>query len=206
MTKYRTGETGLDASHMHFVSDRCFLRALSPPARGNHTPGMGITSPLGMTPSDSSSSSGGIPLGATELSPPGLSPLVMPCPNTASNCPVRWWRLDGILPVAAQPRRTVHPEVRRRPARTRLTSGLTAGSSDGSGIPLGATDLGTPGESQNIAVPNVSVSPCPSATSSKSGTSISPAQTGWRLQAVARPSREGSQSMRKGPSFSRLPC
>jgi hypothetical protein len=48
------------------------------------------------------------------------------------------------------------------------TSGLgaTMGSTSGSGIAMGATDLGTPGESQNIAVPNVSVAPCPLTTSS----------------------------------------
>jgi hypothetical protein len=43
-----------------------------------------------------------------------------------------------------------------------------AGSNNGSGIPLGATDLGTPGESQNIFIPNMSVAPCPSSTSGTS--------------------------------------
>ena len=56
-------------------------------AQASPTPGMGTTSPLGTTLSEpsSSSTSGGIPLGATELSPPGLSPLQMPCPNVTSN-------------------------------------------------------------------------------------------------------------------------
>ena len=41
-------------------------------AQASPTPGMGTTSPLGTTLSEpsSSSTSGGIPLGATELNPP----------------------------------------------------------------------------------------------------------------------------------------
>ena len=124
--------------------------------------GMGSTSPLGTLSAEPPMSStsagiGGIPLGATELSTPGLSQT--PCPNTNSNTP-----FDGGGSTAS----------------TACGAGLANGSSDfssvsgfngstsngsvagmtgstvGSGIPLGATDLGTPGESQNVAVPGVS--------------------------------------------------
>src|ERR1700722_12335075 len=60
-------------------------------AQTGSTTGMGATSPLGTQPSESSSSAssssalGGIPLGATELTQSGISPLTMPCPNTGSN-------------------------------------------------------------------------------------------------------------------------
>jgi hypothetical protein len=44
-------------------------------AMGAPTPGIGVTSPLGMTP-NSTTSPAGIPLGATELASPGISPAV----------------------------------------------------------------------------------------------------------------------------------
>ncbi len=48
--------------------------------------GMGATSPLGISPAGSSSTdTNKIPLGATELNVPGLSPMQAPCPNTGSN-------------------------------------------------------------------------------------------------------------------------
>lgn len=45
-------------------------------AMGAPTPGMGLTSPLGITP-NSSESPTGIPFGATELASPGLSPALI---------------------------------------------------------------------------------------------------------------------------------
>jgi hypothetical protein len=55
-------------------------------AQAGPTTGMGSTSPLGTLSEPSTSSGGsGIPLGATELNTPGISPLAMPCPNTTSN-------------------------------------------------------------------------------------------------------------------------
>src|ERR1700691_3808038 len=138
-------------------------------AQGSPTPGMGITLPLGTTLSDSSSPSGTIPLGATELNPPGLSPLIMPCPNSASNA-----QFDGGGSSlssgcgSATANSSSGTSTTSNPTSTTSVSGLTTGSTNGSGIPLGATDLGTPGESQNIFIPNMSVAPCPSSTSGTS--------------------------------------
>src|SRR3984885_2654546 len=170
--------TSIEHERPNLMRGRCILSAImllasvaAASAQASQPPGMGITSPLGMTPSDSFSSSGAIPLGATELNPPGLSPLVMPCPNTASNA-----QFDGggasISSGCGSTTANGSSGGSTASNSNTLTSGLTAGSSNGSGIPLGATDLGTPGESQNILIPNMSVAPCPSATSSTSGTSM----------------------------------
>ena len=126
-------------------------------AQTSPPPGMGATSPLGtlLAEPSSNSNTSGIPLGATELSTPGISPLQMPCPTTASNS-----AFDGGGSAAACGSAAT--------AGMSMASGTTSGlgSTSGSGIAMGATDLGTPGESQNIAVPNVSVAPCPLTTSS----------------------------------------
>jgi hypothetical protein len=119
------------------------------------TSGMGATSPLGTAPSNSST----IPLGATELSQPGISPLVMPCPSTTSNS-----AFDGGGSTACGSD-TANPSAASTASSSNgSTPGLTTGSAAGSGIPLGVTDLGTPGESQNVPVAAPSVSPCSSAT------------------------------------------
>jgi hypothetical protein len=136
-------------------------------AQANQTPGMGITSPLG-TLSDSSSPSGTIPLGATELNPPGLSPLVMPCPNTVSNAQFDGGGSSLSSGCGSATANSSFGGSAAASNSSTLTSGLMAGSNNGSGIPLGATDLGTPGESQNIVIPNMSVAPCSSSTSGTS--------------------------------------
>jgi hypothetical protein len=117
--------------------------------------GMGATSPLGTTPSNSSA----IPLGATELSQPGTSPLVMPCPSTTSNSAFDG---GGSTLSTACGSDTANPSTAS--SSNGSTPGLTTGSTASSSIPLGVTDLGTPGESQNVPVPTPSVSPCSSAT------------------------------------------
>jgi len=148
-------------------------------AQASPTSGMGATSPLGTTLSDpsSASSSSGIPLGATELNPPGLSPLQMPCPNTTSNTAFDG---GGATASSACGSSTTSSSSGTSTASSSTGSslGLLTGSSSSSGIPLGAVDLGTPGESQDIAIPNVSVSPCPSTTSSTQGTSMMTGSSG----------------------------
>jgi hypothetical protein len=122
------------------------------------TSGMGATSPLGTAPSSSST----IPLGATELSQPGISPLVMPCPSATSNSAFDG---GGSTLSTACGSNTANPSASTTASSSNgSTPGLTTGSAAGSGIPLAATDLGTPGESQNVPVPTPSVSPCSSAT------------------------------------------
>jgi hypothetical protein len=138
-------------------------------AQGQQSAGMGITSPLGTVTSNPSSASSAIPLGATELNPPGLSPLVMPCPNSASNAQFDGGG-SGISSGCGSTTANGSPGTSTGSMFDAPTSGSTAGSSNGSGIPLGATDLGTPGESQNIAIPNLSVAPCASAASRTSST------------------------------------
>src|SRR5580658_2317132 len=152
-----------------------FASVAAASAQANPTPGMGATSPLGTTLSDpsSTSTSGGIPLGAIELNPTGLSPLQMPCPNTTANA-----AFDGGGSTASSACGSATTSASfgtsTPSGSTASIMGLTAGSTDNSGIPLGTTDLGTPGESQVIAVPNVPVTPCQSTTSSTLGTSMIP--------------------------------
>jgi hypothetical protein len=131
------------------------------------TTGMGTTSPLGTLsdPSASPASTGpsGIPLGATELNTPGVSPLQSPCPETASNS-----AFDGggsiMSPACGQQTTSGAFGLSSAGASTASNAdGSTmalGGSMARSGIPLGATGLGTPGESQNVMVPTAPVSPC----------------------------------------------
>lgn len=149
---------------------------VSASAQASQTPGMGTTSPLGTTPSpSSSSSSGSIPLGATELIPPGLSPLQMPCPNTASNAAFDG---GGSSTSSACSNASSSSQASTGSSSDSSISGMTTGSASGSGIPLGAIDLGTPGESQTPAVPSATVAPCPMTASSALGTSTSPSSNG----------------------------
>ena len=131
-------------------------------AQTTTTSGMGATSPLGAPASEPSSgaSTGNIPLGATELAQPGTSPLQMPCPNTSSNTSFDGGGMStstGCSPAGTS-------SASGTASATPGSSGANAASMDqstaGSGIPLGATGLGTPGESQNIPVPNLSAAPC----------------------------------------------
>jgi hypothetical protein len=142
-------------------------------AQAGPNPGMGATSPLGTIPlgtilSEPSSASGssGIPLGATEVDTPGVSPLQMPCPNTSSNS-----AFDGGGSTASSACGSATTNSSSGISTASGSTASTLGSTTGSGIPMGATDLGTPGESQNIIVPNVSVTPCPLTTTSPQGTS-----------------------------------
>jgi len=138
-------------------------------AQAGPNPGMGATSPLGTMLSEPSSASGssGIPLGATEVDTPGISPLQMPCPNMSSNS-----AFDGGGSTASSACGSATTSSSSGISTASGSTASTLGSTSGSGIPMGATDLGTPGESQNLVVPNVSVTPCPATTTSPQGTSM----------------------------------
>src|ERR1700690_326660 len=119
-------------------------------AQTNATPGMRPTSPLGAPSTDSSSLNsnssglGGIPLGSTEINTPGVSPLIMPCPSASSNA-----AFDGGGSNLSRSCNSGASNTGASGAASMSGAGGTmSGSVVGSGIALGATDLGTPGESQ----------------------------------------------------------
>ena len=138
------------------------------------TPGMGATSSLnvpsagGSTSNSASSGLGGIPLGSTEINTPGVSPLIMPCPNASSNA-----AFDGGGSNLSNNCGSGASNTGGSSAASMYGAGGTmpgsSGSVVGSGIPLGATDLGTPGDSQTTAVP--SVTPCLPSTAPSQGSS-----------------------------------
>jgi hypothetical protein len=133
-------------------------------AQASSTAGMGTTSPLGTTLSDSSSSSGtsmaGIPLAATELAQPGISPLISQCPNTSSNSSFDGGGVSSSTGCSSGGTSISSGTGSATADVSGADAGSTVQSSASAGIPLGATSLGTPGESQNISVPNISVAPC----------------------------------------------
>lgn len=128
------------------------------------TSGMGATSPLGSA-AQTSAPLANIPMSATELDQAGISPLATPCPTTSSN-----GSFDG---------GGVATSTACGSASTTTSSGMGAtdsglGGSDASasgagvttgsntGIPLGATGLGTPGESKGAAIATAPVTTCTS--------------------------------------------
>jgi hypothetical protein len=133
-------------------------------------PGMGATSPLGTTLSEPAPVMGNIPLGATELSQTGISPLTTPCPSTSASTSFDG---GGISTSTACSSASTGNAIGTT-STAADTNAAMVGSGSGSGIPLGATDLGMPGESQTIPVPGVSVAPC----SGMSATSSSANSTG----------------------------
>lgn len=154
------------------------------------TPGMGVTSPLGSPMSNTPSQAGGIPpggipLGATELDSGGLSPTASttPCSSTApasagtvgSNSTFDGGGTMSTPTISA----SCGSPVGSTGAMTSATAGspitgLTPGL-PGPGVPLGSTELGTPGESPATPLPAPIVSgvPCTgiSATIGMPGTS-----------------------------------
>jgi hypothetical protein len=127
------------------------------------TPGMGPTSPVSVPSAESSSSNStssglGIPLGSTEINTPGVSPLIMPCPNASSNGAFD----GGGSSLSNNCGSGASTTGASGAASMSGVGGAMPGSSEsvvGSGIPLGATDLGIPGESQTTAVPGPCSSP-----------------------------------------------
>lgn len=148
-------------------------------AQTNVTPGMGPTSPLGVPTADSSSLNsnssnlGGIPLGATGINTPGVSPLIMPCPNASSNAAFDGGGSALSNNCGSGSATNNGSGVASTSSAGDLNSGSAgSGSGNPSSIPLGATNLATPGESQTTAVPGVS--PClPSVNPSQGSSTVS---------------------------------
>jgi hypothetical protein len=139
----------------------CWSGIAAAQAQTTTTPGMGPTSPMSVPSADSSSSNssglGGIPLGSTEINTPGVSPLIMPCPSASSNAAFDGGGSNQSNNCGSGTSTTSASSA----GSTSGAGGMMTGSSGsvvGSGIALGATDLGTPGESQTTPVP--SVTPC----------------------------------------------
>jgi hypothetical protein len=150
-------------------------------AQTTATPGMGPTSPLGTPSSDNSSLGanasglGGIPLGATEINTPGVSPLAMPCPNTSSNAAFDGGGSNLSSNCSSASSGNAGSAAAQMSGAGSAGSGSTTPSTSsgvvGSGITLGSTDLATPGESQTTPVPGVT--PCIPSANQSSGSSTS---------------------------------
>jgi hypothetical protein len=126
-------------------------------AQGSPTSGMGVTSPLNTTsPTSQPFDSSGIALGATELNIIGISPMVTPCTATSSNSQFDGGGGGTTLAVCGS--NTSANSFTG--SSTSVLNGPMMGAVGGSNIPLAATDLGTPGESQNVGVPGLSIAPC----------------------------------------------
>jgi hypothetical protein len=138
-------------------------------AQTTPNPGMGATTPLG-TPSssDNSFSGGGIPLGATELNTPGISPLISSCSNASSNPTFDGGgtNVSSSCGTGATSSTSSGTAGTSSAASTsdQAGSGATGTATVGSNIPLGATTLGTPGESPIVTAPSGSMTPCPASS------------------------------------------
>lgn len=138
------------------------------PTTGMGTSGMGVTSPVGTLSSDTSVGPTGIPMGATELNTVGVSPLysTLPCPTTmtGTGMAAAGSTFDGggtSSSAAASTGCGGSGTGSMATANTGGTTGLASGSNS-AGIGLGATEVGTPGESAalpSVMVPSVSVAP-----------------------------------------------
>jgi hypothetical protein len=156
----------------------CWIGIAAAQAQTTTTPGMGPTSPMSVPSADGSSSNstysglGGIPLGSTEIDTPGVSPLIMPCPSANANAAFDGGGSNQANNCGSSTSTTSASSA----GSTSGAGGMMTGSSGsvvGSGIALGATDLGTPGESQTTPAP--SVTPClQSMTSQGSSTGSGP--------------------------------
>lgn len=133
---------------------------------GNLTPGIGATSPLGGAPS-SPISPIGIPLGATELSSPGLSPVPLGA-GSSSTCSAT----TGTISIYDGGGMTVGSGA----GSTSMSGTCGAGANTGApppptqwsaspggvarpGIPLGSFELGSAGVSPMVVIPAPSVQP-----------------------------------------------
>jgi hypothetical protein len=133
--------------------------------------GAGTTSPLGMTPGSSSVGMTGIPLGATELATPGLSPGPVSGACSATGSPSTSAQFDsgGVGMGVMDPGGASLGTGGTTPCTqtTTATTSLGATSSGVSGtlgiptIPMGSTGLGNAG---------LSPAPCPSTGYSPSAT------------------------------------
>jgi hypothetical protein len=139
--------------------------AIAPPALAqvSLTPTIGATSPLGMTPGSSVAPTG-IPMGATQLASPGLSPL--PCstagaPSTATSGSTTTFDGGGLgmgtgtsMPGSTAMSAPCGGTAGSSASSIAATSPMTPGGAARAGIPLGSFEIGSAG-----------VSPPPLATS-----------------------------------------
>jgi hypothetical protein len=101
-----------------------------------------------------------VPLAATELAQPGTSPLIMQCQNTSSNFTFDGGGMSASTGCSSAGTSTSSETASATPGSSGADAGSMVESTANAGVPLGATGLGTPGESQNVPVPNISVAPC----------------------------------------------
>jgi hypothetical protein len=132
-------------------------------------PGMGATSPVGTGTSGFNAQPNGIPLGATELNPGGLSP--PSCAGTTAfgnglAGPLSTFEGGSFIAnsSACSSSTAGNSAGTGGPPQVGSTIGPTAGNS--TTIPLGSTDLATPGESPVITNPAPSI-PNPDASAPK---------------------------------------
>jgi hypothetical protein len=132
--------------------------AIAPPALAqvSLTPTIGATSPLGMT-AGSSVAPTGIPMGATQLASPGLSPL--PCPTTGSTSsamPGSTTTFDGggigmgtgtSMPGSTAASGPCGTTTSSSASSMAATSPVTPGGAARTGIPLGSFEIGSAGVS-----------------------------------------------------------
>src|SRR5829696_967244 len=134
------------------------------------SPALGATSPLGTLGSSASGSPTGIPLGATQLNPGGLSP--MPCTPTSASLAVASSSMaqsmsspgftfdGGGMDSSGCATGSTTPLSSTGNASPFYTSGATLGSPlSGGTIPLGATEVDSGGVSPMITVLQPSLPP-----------------------------------------------
>src|SRR5438445_4758391 len=142
---------------------------------GSPTPSVGATSPLGMTPGSSVAPTG-LPMGATQLASPGLSPL--PCTTTGSASSAMsgsTTTFDGggtgmgtgsSLPGSATMSGPCGTTASSNASSAAATSPTTPGGAARTGIPLGSFEIGSGGVSPMPVAPgpSIALSPMPPMT------------------------------------------
>jgi hypothetical protein len=138
-----------------------------------NSPAMGATSPLGMPGAGTAPVTSGIPLGATEINPGGLSPMPdalagTACPSNSTTTSSGTFDGGGLTGCTAA----------SQPSLSGTASPLAAPGSDpaqnGATIPLNATEITNGGISPPIVAP---MTVAPSTTSTISPTMTSPSMT-----------------------------
>ncbi len=174
------------------------------------TPGMGATSPLGALGSPAAGSPTGIPLGATELDPGGLSPAIGSAVNSAgcvasgSSASSTSSTFDGggsTTPENASTcTATTSGAIAAGGTASPLSSPGVNGTSalNGGVIPLGATEIGSAGVSPMLGVPapNSATTPC-----AGSGVAVASGTTGLAAGSTAMSVLPSSTSTTVGSSF-----
>jgi hypothetical protein len=186
---------------------------------GMGTPGIAATSPLGMVPGASVPLTG-IPLGATELASPGLSPLTdgtIGLAGAGTTCSATGSASGGMyssstydgggmgmgtsLPGSAAICGTGSS------SGASLTAAMPATSSSGvvrPGIPLGSVEIGNAGVSPLVVVPTPSASPSTMGTLSPSPSTIGTSTMPSMMGAPTMPSVTGTAGLSTNQTA--MPC